>query len=82
MKKALITLTLASMLAMPAYADPKGCNGYGVGTFFDNDDNGNNCPPSKWEKAVGDVLNAGLFVLVVGGVLHKTGKVKIFPLGG
>lgn len=84
MKKAL-TIILALALATPALADnprPKGCNGYGLGTFFDEDDKGNNCPPSNWETTVGNLGSATVMILIFLGIAHKTGKANVFPLGG
>ena len=81
MKKTLITLALAVSLATPAMAEtprPKGCNGYGIGTFFDEDANGENCPPSNWEKTVGDLGRALIFIGIAS---TATGKVS-FPVGG
>lgn len=83
MRKATIALALSVALATPAMADsprPKGCNGYGIGTFFDEDDQGNNCPPSNWEKQVGNLGKAALVALIFAGIAHKTGKADIFPL--
>lgn len=80
-----ITLVLAPLVASADTARPAGCNGYGIGTFFDEytDTNGKrqNCPPSKWESTVGDLGNALVFIGVSLGVIHATGK-PVFPLGG
>ena len=82
MKKAII-LTVAMALATPAMAEqPKGCNGYGLGTLVDVDENGKNCPPAKWEKSAGELLSAATLGLALLGVIHVSGGAKVFPLGG
>ena len=82
-----IALTFASLIPTATLADPRpvGCNGYGIGTFFDTyrDANGvkRNCPPSNWETQVGNLGKALMFTGIGLAVIHKTGK-PVFPLGG
>ena len=82
MKNLIAAILAVSLTPLPAMADEEkvaGCDiTFPILSGFDEDVNGNNCPATDFEEAVGGALVIAAFA----GLLHVTGAVQIFPLNG